>query len=172
MLCMYDAMAVYNVNMLIMHLICQCHVTTGYDTKLMLGFACFAGDVFAAKASKQSPSHFDKLMQEFDSFLEGSEEKGPDLTEGLARLVNAGMRKRPLDENLKKISAKYPFPGNIPNLQVPKTNEDVTKSLKRGQNIVDHNLKKAQLTLSKAMVPVLTWMHDFGTGKTHCPVNN
>lgn len=104
-------------------------------------------------------------MAEYDRFFDGSEETGPELTPGLSNMVNAGLRRKPNEENLRKLVSKYNLPGNIPNLKVPQTNGDVLKAMRKGPSIVDYNIRKAQLSMSKALVPILTWLHDFGTSE-------
>lgn len=111
------------------------------------------------------PSQFDSLMADFEAFFEGEEEQGPEVHTDLARIVNASLRRRPHDESVRKTMAKIHIPGNVKNLKVPATNPDVTKALRKGASIADYNIRKAQLALSKGMIPLLTWLHDYKTGK-------
>ena len=136
---------------------------------MSLGFL-FTDDLFThvvGKGPGTKTSQFDKLLTEFESHFTGEEDKGPELTTGLANIVNASLRRRPHEDHIKKLLTKQLIPNNVPNLQVPMTNTDVRKALARGPNIVDIAIRKSQLAISRAMVPVLTWLHDFGTGETY-----
>ena len=117
----------------------------------------------AAKADE--PSQFQKLMTEFQGFFDADEEAGPDVLADFATIMNKGLRRKPNDEAIKTAMAKYKFPANIPNMKVPATNPDVTKALKKGASILDFNIRKAQQSLAKGMVPLVQWLHDFGSGK-------
>ena len=121
--------------------------------------------MLSGKAKGPEPSRFDQLLSEFDTFFEGAEEVGPEVCNALANLVNASLRRKPNDATVRTTLAKYPVPSNMSNLQVPKTNADVMEAMAKGPSVVDHNLRKVQLAVSKAMVPILRWMHDFAEGK-------
>ena len=108
-------------------------------------------------------------MQEFEGFFEGEEENGPPLHDDLARIVNASLRRRPNDENIKKTVAKFHTPANVANLKVPTTNPDVLKALRKGASIVDYDIRKAQLALSKGMIPIMSWLHDYKTCELTLP---
>lgn len=116
------------------------------------------------KQDKDDNSKFSQMLQQFDAFFETEEEAGPELTAGLAGIVNSSLRRRPNDTTVKGTLAKYPVPANVPHLKVPDTNSDVMEALGKGPSILDLNIRKAQLAVSKAMIPVLHWMHDFGEG--------
>lgn len=143
-----------------------CGCLNNYCKELIQTLSCVADDIFK-QAAGQAPeaSQFDKLLAEFDNFFDSEEDQGPELTTGLAGIVNASLRRRPHDDHVKKILAKYKIPANVPNLKAPATNNDVHKAMRKGPSILDYNIRKSQVALSKAMVPLLSWLHDFGTGK-------
>ena len=107
---------------------------------------------------------FAQLLQDFQQFFEGEEDTGPALTPGLSNIVNASLRRRPNDTTVKDTMGKYSIPENIPHLKVPMTNPDVAEALHKGPSILDLNIRKCQLSVSKAMIPPLQWLHDFGEG--------
>lgn len=127
----------------------------------------FAAAVLGGTAANQTSdsTKFDRLLAQFQTFFEGEEDKGPQITAALANLVDASLRRKPNDASVKTTLAKYPVPENMPHLQVPKTNPDVQEALSKTGSIQDFNLRKVQLAIAKAMVPILHWMHDFGDGK-------
>lgn len=125
----------------------------------------FPDDILKGKSKAEEKDPFDSLMAEFEGFFEGEEENGPAVYDDLARIVNASLRRRPNDDNMKKTAAKFHVPANIANLKVPATNPDVLKALRKGASIVDYDIRKAQLALSKGMVPIVTWLHDYKTCK-------
>ena len=115
----------------------------------------------AAKADE--PSQFQKLKNAFQGFFNSDEEAGPDVLADFATIINKGLRRKPNDEAIKTAMAK--FKANIPNMKVPATNPDVTKALKKGASILDFSIRKAQQSLATGMVPLVQWLHDFGSGK-------
>ena len=48
-----------------------------------------------------------------------------DINEAFARIIDASLRRKPSEEAIKELVKKHPRPGNVPNLQVPKTNGEV-----------------------------------------------
>ena len=130
---------------------------------------CFKGN-WVHPINLGTPPHFQKLMEDFQGFFENEEEKGPEIMPDFAAIINKSLRRKPNDDAIKSTLAKYRVPSNVPNLQVPAMNLDVTKALRKGANILDFNIRKAQTSLTKGMVPILKWLHDFGSGEFNLPM--
>ena len=52
-------------------------------------------------------ARLDKLLHKYKEFFEGDETFGPPLQTDLAGLIDKALRRKPLDEKLKKLMATY-----------------------------------------------------------------
>ncbi len=94
------------------------------------------------------------------------EEAGDDINPALANILNDTMRKRPSGDYLKKLTAKYKRPGNVPSQKVPQTNREVFDALGKSARYMDVEVQKTQQYLLKSLVPLITFINDVGTGKS------
>ena len=85
---------------------------------------------------------------------------GDPVNQGIADVVNVGLRVRPKDDVIKEEAAGIHNPSNVPNLVVPMTNSDIEQALSRGTKILDGQLTRTTDVLAKGMVPLLRLASD------------
>jgi hypothetical protein len=119
-----------------------------------------------AEPPEDTASEFGKALKALEKAFETEDqETGPDLHEAYAKILNASLRRRPNKETMGKVRSKYPRPGNVPNLQVPRTNKSVVSEMEKGAQIVDAMIQEAQLNVLKGLIPVLRVVDDISGGK-------
>ena len=106
-----------------------------------------------------------RVLKELSSVFQGNEEKGKNVDDTLAKIFNDGLRARPLYGALKTTMDKYKAPGNIPNLNAPATNEDVTSAMNKSAQLLDSQLLKNGGLLAKGMVPLIYMINDIANKK-------
>ena len=62
-------------------------------------------------------------------FFEMDEYTGDYVNEAFAKIVSAALQCKLAEVHIKKLIAKYPRPGNTPNVHVPKTNNNVWEAM-------------------------------------------
>jgi len=120
---------------------------------------------YAAQSQNDGPSsstgEFDDAVASLAKFFHSSSEvTGKDITSNLADALNSSLRLKPHDGSIKELAAKYPYPGNVPNLKVPKTNPDIVVDLWKSSQYLDLLIQKCQMMTSKALVPMLTLLDE------------
>ena len=108
---------------------------------------------------------FNKALEELSGHFLGEEEKGDPLSDKLATILNASLRRRPVSESVKLACSKIKVPANVPNLIVPATNAAITKALSVGGKLIDARLSYTNSILMKALVPVAQCISDIGDRK-------
>ena len=88
------------------------------------------------------------------SFDDSVEEKGPEVSPTLARLLNDRYGTRLPYEKLKEKMVQHPVPKNCAKMSVPKTNEHVYRALKPQVRQADTRLRNTQQTILKSAVAV------------------
>ena len=117
-----------------------------------------------ARATSDSTSDFDAAVAGLTSFFQSNKEiTGDDINGKLADALNISLRLRPVDASVNELTDKYPYPGNIPNLKVPKTNTDISTDLWKSSQYLDLLIQKCQLMTSKALIPILRLLDDITT---------
>ena len=117
-----------------------------------------------SQTSNDSTSDFDVAVAGLASFFQSNKEiSGADINEKLADALNISLRLRPVDASVNELADKYPYPGNIPNLKVPKTNAEITADLWKTSQYLDLLIQKCQLMTSKALIPILRLLDDITT---------
>ena len=114
-------------------------------------------------------SAFAKALKDLSQLFQCEEDTGPDINVHFANIFDATLRRKPSLDFIDKICKKYARPGNIANMVVPKTNNDVWANMRKGPRIVDMELQKVQLTLLKGLGPLLSFINDISTGKAKQP---
>ena len=107
----------------------------------------------AAFSGLDEDDSYNQQLAEFRAFFEAGDRVGAPLDDGFASVFNPGLRQMPDEEKIKSLLVKHNKPSNMGNLSVPKTNPAIYKQLKKGPQIVDMQVQKAQLYLAKALVP-------------------
>ena len=133
------------------------------------GFAGLANTLRSAAsrptASEAAPSEgFAETIHDLETFFETGDKVGQRVNDSFASIFNASLRRKPNDKALLSTADRYPRPENVPNLTVPKTNDVVWESMRKGPQIVDASLQKVQTCLGKAIVPMITLINDIGEG--------
>ncbi|XP_063856582.1 uncharacterized protein LOC135098244 [Scylla paramamosain] len=113
---------------------------------------------------------FQKALDEFAGHFRGEEETGDPLSDRLAGILNASLRRRPSSDGVKLTCDKIKLPSNVPNLKVPATNSAITKAMSVGGKLVDTRLSLTNKLLTKALVPIACCISDIGDKKDK-PVN-
>ena len=90
-----------------------------------------------------------KALQDISASFETDENMGDDVNKSFTKIVSAALRCKPPKEHVNKLIAKYPRPGNMLNLHELKTNNDVWEAMSKGPIIVDGNIQKVQVLISK-----------------------
>lgn len=106
---------------------------------------------------------FQRALAGLEELFDGEADCGPPLDAKYAGSVNGALRKRPVEAVITALMSKYKRPDNLPNLQVPKTNGDVWKVMHQGPRMCDLVLQKAQLVLSKGLIPLVSQVNGFCT---------
>ncbi|XP_045129179.1 uncharacterized protein LOC123514963 isoform X1 [Portunus trituberculatus] len=117
---------------------------------------------------EEDNSEFLRALEELSSHFHGEEEKGEPLSERLATILNASLRRRPSTEGVKMTYNKIKLPSNVPNLTVPSTNSALTKAMSSGGKLIDTRLFHTNSLISKAIVSIAQCVSDIGerSGKT------
>ena len=85
------------------------------------------------------------------SFFEDKEEKGEDLSEEVAGVVNRGVGSTMTEQQIKSVVEKVLIPKNCGNLRVPKCNEEVWTVLPEGAKMNDRKLTRSMEILVKSI---------------------
>lgn len=116
-------------------------------------------------AGDDQDAGFLKALSELsDNFL-GDELKGDPISDRLATIVNASLRRRPVAENVKATASKFTVPNNVPNMKVPETNPAIIRAMGVGGKLVDARLVHTNGLLTKAIVPIVRCLSDIGEKK-------
>lgn len=110
-------------------------------------------------------SDFLQALEELSGHFHGEEAKGKPLSERLATILNASLRRRPTSEGVRLTCEKIRLPSNVPNLTVPSTNTALTKAMSIGGKLIDARLTHTNGLLSKAVVPIAQCINDIGEKK-------
>ena len=132
-------------------------------------FAAIA-QVAAASKSAQNTGNVDKYKQaigDIAQFFDNGDKVGEKVEEKFASIFHGGLRRQPNDKLLLDMIEKYPHPENIAGLNVPKTNDVVWDSMKKGPQVVDASIQKVQTVLAKALVPVIHMVACHPHGEWH-----
>ena len=108
---------------------------------------------------------FQRALDEFAGHFQGEEKTGEPLSERLASIFNASLRRRPSSDCVKLTCDKIRLPSNVPNLKVPVTNSAITKAMSVGGKLVDTRLALTNGLLTKALVPIAHCLSDIGEKK-------
>ena len=107
-----------------------------------------------------------ELLNELKEFFDDEEVKGPKVCEKVGSLINASLRKHPAADRVKKLVEAVKHPENIPNLKIPKTNEELYSCLNFKGKALDGALRKISLLISKALCPILKIVSDTNKKET------
>ena len=102
----------------------------------------------------------DNLLEELKKFFDSEEVTGPKICEKVGSLLNASLRKHPAAERVKKVAEAMKYPENVPNLKVPKTNEELLTCLSYKGKYLDTSVSKVSMLISKALCPLLNITSD------------
>ncbi|XP_045137191.1 uncharacterized protein LOC123519752 [Portunus trituberculatus] len=108
---------------------------------------------------------FLRALSDLSGHFHGEEKKGDPLSDQLATILNASLRRRPLSESVKLTCGKIKLPSNVPNLAVPVTNAAITKAMSVNGRLVDTKLFQTNCLLTKALVPIAVCLDDIGKKK-------
>ena len=111
-----------------------------------------------------SSTNFQDIVKDLKDIFEGEEATSVNVNEDFAKILNGALRRKPGEEATKKLLEAYPRPGNIKNLQVPRTNQDVWDSLCRSSAIVDGNIQKVQALLGRSCSATIQLIDQVGSG--------
>ena len=73
-------------------------------------------------------------------------------------------RRRPNEDATKRLLEAYPRPGNIDNLQVPRTNPEVWDELRPQHRVLDGHMQRSQGLLSSALSASINMLDQIGNG--------
>ena len=138
------------------------HIARCYGPKKS-GAAGAGGDGDGDPGSSTT-THFQDIVKDLKDIFEGEESTSVNVNEGFAKIINGALRRKPGEEATKKLLEAYPRPANIENLQVPRTNQDVWDSLRRGSAIVDGNIQKIQALLGRSCSATIQLIDQVGSG--------
>ncbi|XP_045126311.1 uncharacterized protein LOC123513294 [Portunus trituberculatus] len=119
----------------------------------------------AHTAADGDNADFLRSLEELSGHFHGEEEKGEPLSEHLATILNASLRRRPSADGVKATCGKIKLSSNVPNLTVPATNTAITDAMSAGGKLIDLRLFHTNGLISKALVPVAQCISDIGEGK-------
>ena len=123
-----------------------------------------AGSPNLASASTAGKPDFQKsLVAGLLGLFQGPDDSGPPLRDEFAEALNGALRSRPQDTVIKELAGKIKVPSNVPQLAVPRTNQDVQKALSCDGKLLDSQLSKSNNLLAKALVPLATFVSEYGT---------
>ena len=113
-------------------------------------------------------AEFLQALEEFSGIFHGEEKKGEPLSDRLASILDASLRRRPSTEGVKTACSRIKIPSNVPNMTVPVTNAAITKAMSVGGKLLDTRLCHTNGVLIKALVPIARCISDIGdkTGKS------
>lgn len=118
-----------------------------------------------AVAADGDNADFLKALSELSDNFVGEEAKGAPISDCLATIVNASLRRRPVADSVKSTANKFKVPSNVPNMKVPETNPAIVKAMSVGGKLVDARLTYANGLLIKALVPIVQCLSDIGEKK-------
>lgn len=95
--------------------------------------------------------------------MNSSEEKGSNIFEKLAKILNDSYQSELSIEKRKEICQKYKIPGNCSELFVPKINNEIWTKLKSNAKRSDVRMSALQDTLNKAASAILVSANDLLT---------
>lgn len=95
------------------------------------------------------------MLSSLMDFNSNEEKSGPQISDNLAKLVNAGLRSKTDDDKMKELTDKHHKPENCQNLKVSKVNPGIWKQMSTTARDTDAKLQRGQFLQAKAIVPVL-----------------
>ena len=107
---------------------------------------------------------FSSLIKDLEAFVEAGEKVGEDIHDAFANIINNNLRRKPNDKTVLETAEKYSRPNNVPNLTVPKTNDQVFRKMRRKAQVVDVSMQRVQTLITKTLIPIVTMMNDIGQG--------
>jgi hypothetical protein len=127
------------------------------------------GQVFnstpSASSSAQPDGCFEKAIEDLSNLFNVCDETGPAINAAYANILNGTLRRKPSDEQVAILTAKYKRPQNLQHLSVPRMNVEVWDILHKGPKMTDLVLQKALLALSKGLVPIIQLINEIGNGE-------
>ena len=131
-------------------------------------FAAIAQHAAASKSAANTGNvdKYEQAIGDIAQFFDNGDKVGDKVEEKFASIFGGGLRRQPNDKLLLDMIEKYPRPENIAGLNVPKTNDVVWDSMKKGPQVVDASIQKVQTVLAKTLVPIIHMVNDIGSGKT------
>ena len=105
----------------------------------------------------------DDLLDLISVALDSSDEKGPNISEKLAKIINDSYQSELSAEKRKEICQKYKIPANCTELIVPKLNNEIWTKLKSNAKRSDIRMGALQDTLNKASSAILVSANDLLT---------
>lgn len=102
----------------------------------------------------------DDLLDLISIALDASEEKGPNISEKLAKIMNESYQSELSTEKRKEIGQKYKIPGNCTEIIVPKLNTEIWTKLKSNAKRSDIRMSALQDTLNRASSAILVSAND------------
>ena len=116
-----------------------------------------------AKGSEDSPVNDDEAndqLEQLADFFESEEKCGPEVSGGLAKTLNRGMRSRIAANKIDEVADKYLRPKNCDNLSVPKVNPEIWDKMLDTAQGRDIGFQKLQAQLLKAVIIQARLMDD------------
>lgn len=113
-------------------------------------------------APEEDNADFLRALEDLSGHFHGEEEKGEPLSDRLATILDASLRRRPSADSVKQTCSKIKLPSNVPNLAVPVTNSAITKAMSVGGRLVDSRLSHTNGLVCKALVPIVQCINDIG----------
>ena len=116
-----------------------------------------------AKGSEDSPVNdgdANDQLEQLADFFESEEKCGPEVSGGLAKTLNRGMRSRIAASKIDEVADKYLRPKNCDNLSVPKVNPEIWDKMSDTAQGRDIGFQKLQAQLLKAVVIQARLMDD------------
>ena len=86
--------------------------------------------------------------------------------ETLAPILNAALRKKPVEEQVKKLVAKHKIPADVPNLTIPRLNQEIFEVMSKDGKFSDIALQRCVGLVTKALIPVSGIVSDIGSRTT------
>ena len=112
---------------------------------------------------------YNQVLADLAASFHYEEEKGEALGDDLAKILNATLRKKPIDSNVKTTASQIKLPVNVPNLTVPATNADIAAAMDNDGKKIDSNLTQINNLIARAIVPIATFVNGIGSGAVKEP---
>ena len=114
---------------------------------------------------------FTGSLSALGAMFDSGNDVGKPIHENLAPILNAALRRKPVEEQVQKLVAKHKIPANVPNMTIPRLNQELFDVMNKDGKFRDIALQRCVGLVTKALIPLSSIISDVGS-KTTKPIDH